>query len=59
MRFKCFLTYEFPKECGFCVSIDDFGAGLSSLNRISTIEADVLKLDKAFFGLEGKETIRI
>ncbi len=43
------------KECGFCVSIDDFGAGVSSLNRISTIEADVLKLDKAFFDLEGKE----
>ncbi len=43
------------KECGFSVSIDDFGAGVSSLNRISTIEAHVLKLDKAFFDLEGKE----
>ncbi len=43
------------KECGFSVSIDDFGAGVSSLNRISTIEAHVLKLDKAFFNVEGKE----
>ncbi len=38
------------KEMGYSISIDDFGAGVSSLNRICAIEADVLKLDKAFFG---------
>ncbi len=43
------------KECGFTVSIDDFGAGVSSLNRLSAVEANVLKLDKAFFDLKGKE----
>ncbi len=37
------------KKSGFYVSIDDFGSGVSSLNRLCCIEADVLKLDKAFF----------
>lgn len=37
------------KEAKFVVSIDDFGAGISSLNRLSKIEADVLKIDKVFF----------
>ncbi len=40
------------KKLGFSISIDDFGAGVSSLNRLSAIEADVLKLDKAFFNLK-------
>ncbi len=43
------------KELGISISIDDFGAGVSSLNRISEIEADVLKLDKAFFGENSGE----
>ncbi len=33
---------------GFSISIDDFGAGVSSLNRLGSMQADVLKLDKAF-----------
>ncbi len=37
------------KKMGFLISIDDFGAGGSSLNRLGVIKADVLKLDKAFF----------
>ncbi len=36
------------KQLGFGISIDDFGAGVSSLNRLSSLEADVLKLDKEF-----------
>ncbi len=36
------------KTMGFAVSIDDFGAGVSSLNRLGSMEADILKLDKAF-----------
>ncbi len=42
------------KKLGFHISIDDFGAGVSSLNRLSSIEADVLKLDKAFFDLKDQ-----
>ncbi len=48
------------KKLGFAISIDDFGAGVSSLNRLSSIEADILKLDKAFFDLKdqgGNSTI--
>ncbi len=48
------------KELGFSISIDDFGAGVSSLNRLSAVEADILKLDKAFFDLKdqgGNSTI--
>ncbi len=41
------------KKMGFSIAIDDFGAGVSSLNRLSAIEADVLKLDKAFFDVKG------
>ncbi len=36
------------KKIGFIISIDDFGAGASSLNRLGTVEAEVVKLDKAF-----------
>ncbi len=43
------------KRLGFSISIDDFGAGVSSLNRLSAIEADVLKLDKAFFDVQDSE----
>ncbi len=48
------------KKIGFAISIDDFGAGVSSLNRLSAVEADILKLDKAFFDLKdqgGKSTV--
>ena len=34
---------------GFYVSIDDFGAGFSSLNLLKDMTSDVLKLDKEFF----------
>ncbi len=43
------------KKLGFFVSIDDFGAGVSSLNRLGTIEANILKLDKAFFDMKDHE----
>jgi diguanylate cyclase (GGDEF)-like protein len=35
---------------GFGVSIDDFGAGYSSLNLLKDMSTDVIKLDKEFFG---------
>ncbi len=36
------------KNRGFAVSIDDFGAGYSSLNVLSRVKADIVKLDRQF-----------
>lgn len=38
------------KMAGFQLAIDDFGTGYSSLNLLKEIPADVLKLDRGFFG---------
>ncbi len=43
------------KKRGFNIAIDDFGAGVSSLNRLSALDADVLKLDKEFFNHKSQE----
>lgn len=37
------------KRNGFLCSMDDFGAGYSSLNMLKSIHVDVLKLDRQFF----------
>ena len=37
------------RELGYKISIDDFGAGYSSLTLLKDMPTDVLKLDKAFF----------
>ena len=42
-------TMKQLRELGFGVSIDDFGAGFSSLNLLKDMATDVLKLDKEFF----------
>lgn len=42
-------TMKKLREMGFGVSIDDFGAGYSSLNLLKDMTTDVLKLDKEFF----------
>ena len=36
------------KAAGFKVSMDDFGSGLSSLNMLSEIPVDIVKIDQAF-----------
>ncbi len=36
------------REYGFKVSIDDFGSGYSSLNLISVLPVDIVKIDKGF-----------
>ena len=42
------------REYGFIVSMDDFGAGYSSLNSLKELQLDVLKLDADFFrGVES------
>ncbi len=38
------------KKLGFPISMDDFGAGISSLNRLKDLDFDVLKIDKGFLG---------
>ena len=42
-------TVKQLKAYGFRVSMDDFGAGYSSLNSLKDIPLDVLKLDGEFF----------
>ncbi len=42
-------TIEKLKGYGFSVSMDDFGAGYSSLNSLKDMPLDVLKLDADFF----------
>jgi len=46
-------TVEKLKDMGFSVSMDDFGAGYSSLNSLKDLQLDVLKIDADFF--RGRE----
>ena len=46
------------KEKGFSTSIDDFGSGYSSLNLLSQLDFQVLKLDKAFLD-SGIEDLKV
>lgn len=48
-------TMKKLRKLGFGVSIDDFGAGYSSLNLLKNMETDVIKLDKEFFGKGNME----
>ncbi len=36
------------RNLGYTVSMDDFGSGVSSLNRLSELKVDIVKMDKAF-----------
>ena len=44
------------KALGFKIAIDDFGSGYSSLNYLTQMPIDVLKLDKSFIAKIGVET---
>lgn len=49
-------TVKKLREAGFIVSMDDFGAGYSSLNSLKELQLDVLKLDADFFrGVDAQE----
>ena len=43
------------QEMGFLVSMDDFGAGYSSLNSLKELPLDVIKIDAEFF--RGADTL--
>ena len=36
------------KELGLRIALDDYGTGYSSLNRLSTLPIDIVKIDKSF-----------
>ncbi len=42
-------TIKQLRQSGFSVSMDDFGAGYSSLNSLKEMQIDVLKIDADFF----------
>lgn len=49
-------TVKKLREHGFIVSMDDFGAGYSSLNSLKELHIDVLKIDADFFrGVDSVE----
>lgn len=49
-------TVKKLREAGFPVSMDDFGAGYSSLNSLKELQLDVLKIDADFFrGVDAQE----
>ncbi len=41
------------RDMGFTVMMDDFGSGYSSLNRLSNLNVDAIKLDAAFMRMDG------
>ncbi len=45
------------RQNGFGISIDDFGAGYSSLGLLKNLKVDTLKMDRSFF-TDEKEIIR-
>lgn len=45
------------REKGFVVEMDDFGSGYSSLNMLSKMELDVLKLDMKFVQNEMEKPV--
>lgn len=48
-------TVNSLRDCGFRIEMDDFGSGYSSLNMISALPIDVLKLDMQFVRNAFKE----
>ncbi len=49
--------FEDLHNAGFKISIDDFGAGHSSLGMLKNLHADIIKLDRSFF-IGGKSARR-
>ena len=51
---KTFHTIQQLRDLGFCLEMDDFGSGYSSLNMLKDIPVDILKLDMKFFDGERR-----
>lgn len=49
---KILNTVEALRKHGFVIEMDDFGSGYSSLNMLSRMSIDILKLDMAFIRSE-------
>jgi len=49
------------KRLGFCIEIDDFGTGFSSLNYIDKLPVDIIKIDMSFVWKIGscKKTLAV
>lgn len=46
-------------EYGFTISVDDFGAGYSSLSMLKDLPLDVVKIDKSFFNNSANKKAEI
>ena len=46
-------TLQSLKNLGFCILLDDFGSGYSSLDMLSKAPIDILKIDKEFIQMIG------
>ncbi len=42
------LSVKILKKIGFSVAMDDFGTSFASINKLSYLNVDIIKLDKAF-----------
>ena len=49
-------SVERLREAGFCVEMDDFGSGYSSLNTLKDVPFDLLKLDMKFIDSNSTST---
>ncbi len=54
-------TLQICRDMGFCISLDDFGTGFSSLSYLSELEVDSVKIDQSFIRklLENKRTFML
>ncbi|MGN0707889.1 MAG: EAL domain-containing protein [Faecalibacterium sp.] len=50
-------TVKELRELGFIAEMDDFGSGYSSLNMLSQMKIDILKLDRAFIQSETSKPV--